>query len=454
MDILGSVPLLGPVLTTVLPFLITLSIIVAVHEYGHLLVGRLSGIRAEVFSVGFGKVLWSRVDRRGTRWQLAALPLGGYVKFLGDMDPASAGRADDSEIPVRDRPFAFHNASLWRRSLTVLAGPVANFLLSIVIFFGLAMTGDKASDEPVVAAISAESPQDVTGLMPGDRVLEVNGVATATFGEVLDRLARTNGTPAPVVVERDGATREIQVRYVSPPVVTSLVADGAAISNGIRPGDRFVAVAGQPVASARDVQLAIAALSPGEAAQFTVARGADRIDLTITPKLHETTDPASGEVQPVAFLGVGMQQMGIVPLMVPTTLSDAARFSVTRVWRIVADTVLYMKEMIFYGADTSQLSGPIGIAKHSADAASQGATSFLYFVAFVSTAIGLLNLFPIPVLDGGHLMFYLAEAIRGRPNSETVVRYGTMMGLSLLLLLMVYVTFNNDLGLGAWFNQL
>lgn len=454
MEILGSVPLLGPILTTVLPFLVTLSIVVAVHEYGHLLVGRLCGIRAEVFSIGFGKVLWSRTDRSGTRWQIAALPLGGYVKFLGDMDPASAGTADDSDIPTEDRPHAFHNAALWRRALTVLAGPIANFLLSAVIFFGLAFTGEKSSDEPVVAAITAESPQDVTGLQAGDRVLEVDGVVTATFADVLDQLARANGRPTPVLVERGDEMREVEVRYVSPPVVTSLVADGAAIGAGMRPGDRFVAVAGRPVTTARDVQLAIADLPPGEPVRFTVVRGGKEMDLTITPKLRENVHPETGELETIPFLGIGLQQTGIEPLMVPTTLGESLQFSVMRVWRIVADTVLYLKEMIFFGADTTQLSGPIGIAKHSADAASHGPLTFLHFVAFVSTAIGLLNLFPIPVLDGGHLMFYLAEAIRGRPNNETVVRYGTMAGLSLLLLLMFYVTFNNDLGLGAWLGQL
>lgn len=454
METLGGVPLLGPILTMVLPFLITLSIIVAVHEYGHLLIGRLCGIRAEVFSVGFGKVLWSYTDRRGTRWQIAALPLGGYVKFLGDMDPASAGRADDADIPPEDRPHAFHNAALWRRALTVLAGPVANFLLSAAIFFGLALTGEKSSDEPVVAAITAENPQDVTGLQAGDRVIEVDGVVTATFAEVMDQLARTNGRLVPVLVERGDAMREVQVHYVSPPVVTSLVADGAAIGAGVRPGDRFMAIAGQPVTTARDVQLAIADLPPGEPVRFTVLRDGEPMDLTITPKLRENVHPETGELETIPFLGIGLQQTGIAALTVPTTLGESVRFSVLRVWRIVADTVLYLKEMIFFGADTSQLSGPIGIAKHSANAASQGPLTFLQFVAFVSTAIGLLNLFPIPVLDGGHLMFYLAEAIRGRPNSETVVRYGTMMGLSLLLLLMVYVTFNNDLGLGAWFDQL
>jgi regulator of sigma E protease len=212
-------------------------------------------------------------------------------------------------------------------------------------------------------------------------------------------------------------------------------------------------VGGTPVASAREVQLAIAALPRGEPVDFRIRRDGEALDLTFTPKLRERIHPETGELEEIPFLGISMADTGIVPLMLPSTPGDAAEYAAVRVWRIIADTVLYIREMLFHGADTSQLSGPIGIAKHSADAASQGGLQFLFFVAFVSTAIGLLNLFPIPVLDGGHLVFYLAEAIRGKPNNETVVRYGTMAGLSLLLLLMVYVTFNNDLGLGAWLDQ-
>jgi regulator of sigma E protease len=437
----------------VLPFLVVLSIVVAVHELGHLLVGRWCGIRAEVFSIGFGKVIWSRTDRVGTRWQVAALPLGGYVKFLGDMDPASAGKANDADLAPGERKHAFHNAALWRRALTVLAGPVANFLLSLVIFFAVGLAGEKPSDAPVIAAIHPDRQEDVVGFQAGDRVLRVGGVETATFTEVIDALSRTNGAPTEVVVERGGQPVEIDARYASPPIVTGLTADGAAIGAGMRPNDHLLEIGGRPVNSAREVQLAIAELPRGEPVAFKIRRDGEVLNLTFTPKLRERVHPETGDLDEIPFLGIAMQDVGVEPIMVPSTVGDAAEYAVLRVWRIVADTVLYIKEMLLHGADTSQLSGPIGIAKHSADAASQGAMQFLFFVGFVSTAIGLLNLFPIPVLDGGHLVFYLAEAIRGKPNNEVVVRYGTMAGLSLLLLLMVYVTFNNDLGLGAWLGQ-
>jgi regulator of sigma E protease len=453
MELIGSIPLIGPIVVWVVPFLVVLSIVVAVHELGHLLVGRWCGIKAEVFSIGFGKVLWSRTDRLGTRWQVAALPIGGYVKFLGDMDPASAGKVDDHEIAPGDRRHAFHNAALWRRALTVVAGPVANFMLSLVIFFALGLAGEKPSDEPVIAVIHADRQEDVVGLQAGDRVLSVGGVETATFGDVIEALSRTNGAPTELVVERDGRPVEIEARYASPPIVTGLTADGAAIGAGVRPNDRLLEIGGSAVNSAREVQLAIAELPRDEPVTFTIRRDGEVIDLTFTPKLRERIHPETGELEEIPFLGIAMQDVGVEPIMLPSTVADAAEYAGLRVWRIVADTVLYIKEMLLHGADTSQLSGPIGIAKHSTDAASQGALQFLFFVGFVSTAIGLLNLFPIPVLDGGHLVFYLAEAIRGKPNNEIVVRYGTMVGLSLLLLLMVYVTFNNDLGLGAWLGQ-
>ena len=153
MELLNSIPLIGPILFWVLPFVIVLSIVVAIHELGHLMVGRWCGIKAEVYSIGFGKVLWSRKDKHGTVWQVALLPFGGFVKFLGDMDPASAGQVDDSEMDPAERKHAFHNAALWKRALTVLAGPVANFLLSIIIFFGIALYSGKASDEPVIAEL-------------------------------------------------------------------------------------------------------------------------------------------------------------------------------------------------------------------------------------------------------------------------------------------------------------
>lgn len=454
MDMLDSLPLVGSFLAEVLTFVVGLSIIVAVHELGHLMAGRWCGIKAEVFSVGFGKVLWSRTDRHGTRWQVAVLPLGGFVKFLGDMDPASAGRANDADIPPEQRRHAFHNAALWRRAVTVLAGPVANFILALALFFAIALNGSSASDEPVIADLTPEHAQDIAGLRPGDRVIEVDGAAVATFGDMVAALAASGGRPLPVLLEREGEERVEQVRYASPPLVTRVEIGGAAFDAGLLPGDRLVAVAGRPVTSSRDLQRMIRELRANEAVPFTLRRGESEVELPVAPRLVERPDPETGEMVAVPFLGIGMQDTGIQPLLVPATPGEAARFAGVRLWRIISDTVLYIKAVLFAGADTSQLAGPIGIAKVLSVAADRGVADFLNVIAFLSAAIGFFNLLPIPVLDGGHLMFYAAEAIRGRPNSETVVRYGTMAGLSLLLLLMVYVTFNNDLGLGAWLNQL
>src|SRR5690625_3907967 len=232
MDIFASVPLIGPFLGQVLTFLIGLSIIVAVHEFGHLMVGRWCGIRAEVFSIGFGKVLWSRHDRHGTKWQIAAIPLGGFVKFLGDMDPASAGKVAESELPPEARRHAFHNAGLLARTLTVLAGPVANFLMAIALFFAIAMTGHTASEEPVIAGINAEQAGEVTGLAAGDRVLQVGDTRVESFSELIAALSASGGEPVGVLVERDGRTVNDDARYASPPMASSSEIGGAGFESG------------------------------------------------------------------------------------------------------------------------------------------------------------------------------------------------------------------------------
>ena len=448
MELISGIPVLGPFVS----FVIVLSIVVAIHELGHLMVGRWCGIRAEVFSIGFGKVLWSRRDRHGTVWQVAMLPFGGFVKFLGDMDPASARQADDSELRPEDRAYAFHNAALWKRTLTVAAGPVANFLLSLIIFFGLALQSDKYSDLPVIGSIDADA-RGIVGFAEGDRILAVNGTETPDFPSAVRLLNEASGAPVEAVVERDGRRITTEVTYATPPLITDLSATGAAIAAGLRPGDIIVEINGSPIASSRELALRATSMSVDGPSAVRIDRDGELLDFEITARLVTRENPETGLVEPVPTLGVMLGEIGMHPPMEPTTLSDAANYAVGAVWRIVSDTVLYIHQMLFKGADTGALSGPIGIAKHSADAAKAGGLALLQFVAFVSTAIGLLNLFPIPVLDGGHLLFYLTEAIRGKPASETIVKFGTMAGLSLLLLLMVFVTFNNDLGLGDWLSQ-
>jgi regulator of sigma E protease len=204
MELLAQIPIIGGTLAVVLPFLLVLSIIVFVHEFGHYIVGRWCGIRAEVFSIGFGKTLWSRVDRRGTKWQVATLPLGGFVKFAGDMDPASAGRADDADMTPEQRAAAFHNARLLPRVLTVSAGPVANFLLTIVIFTLMALSFGLPSEEPVIGTIGLEASENV-GLEPGDRVLSIAGQEINSFETMLGILHKVDGHPQPAVVERNGS---------------------------------------------------------------------------------------------------------------------------------------------------------------------------------------------------------------------------------------------------------
>jgi len=455
MDILNAIPLIGPALAVLVPFIVVLSIVVAIHELGHLMVGRWCGIKAEVFSIGFGRKIWQRTDRHGTTWQVAILPLGGFVKFLGDMDPASAGKADDAEIPAKERHRAFHNAALWKRSLTVVAGPVANFLLSFLIFAILALQAGKWAEDPVIHSLGSLHSEEI-GFEVGDRVLRIGETEVETFADVTNALFLVNGEPTEVVVERDGERVAFTTEYRQPPTISGLEADGAAVGAGLRPGDIVRSIDGEKINSAREIQLLVADLPKGEEITFEIERPGEDGLLTyaFTPKIVERAHPETGEVQPMPFLGIRMTDTsGLAPETVPVGIGEAAVYGVEQVWRIIRDTLLFVNEMLFHGADTSQLAGPIGIAKHSANAAEAGWLELFQFVAFVSTAIGLFNLFPIPILDGGHLCFYAVEAVRRKPASDAIVKYSTMAGLSLLLLLMVFVTFNNDLGLGDWFVQ-
>ena len=453
MDLLTSIPLIGPILQWVLPFLIVLSVVVAIHELGHLMVGRWCGIKAEVYSIGFGKTIWSRTDRHGTTWQVAALPLGGFVKFLGDMDPASAGRASEEEIPPEDRHRAFHNAALWKRALTVAAGPVANFLLSIILIFFLALHVGHPSPDPVIADLGDYETVN-SDFKVGDRILEVDGQEIRYFGEALSLLLDSAGKPVEVLVERDGQVVTLDTRYTVPARIESLVPDGAALVAGLIPGDIVTKINGIPIRSTRDLQITTANLPHNEEIAFEILRGDETKEIRFTPQLREREHPETGEMQPLPFLGVRLAVLsGIMPEMQGISYTTALETAVDRVWQIVADTMLFVHRILFEGAGTKQLSGPVGIAKHSTDAAHKGVAEFVFFIAFVSTAIGLFNLFPIPVLDGGHLFFYLIELVRGRPTNATIVRYSSFAGLSLLLLLMVFVTFNNDLGLGDLLSQ-
>lgn len=441
MDALASIPLIGGPIATILPFVVVLGIVVFVHEYGHYIVARWCGIRSEVFSIGFGPVLWSRRDRRGTLWQIAALPLGGYVKFVGDADGSS--RADQTHldsIPPEERAASFHGASVGRRMLTVLAGPFFNFLLTIALFAGLAMWQGVPTERPTVGEI-APLPGVTQPLVPGDVLVSVNGKAANDFGDIF---VAAQEMPAPGLmafrVERAGETLDLEAPYALPPLVQGVEPLSPASRAGLKPGDLILEANGKPLASfdaLREVVLA----SGGQTIPLMVWRDGVRVVLDITPQERDTEDGAGGFERRV-MIGVAG-----APLYMPATETPmpwtAVAYGAERMVTIVVQSLNGIKSIITGAIGADNLQGPLGIAQISGETAAQGFVSFIALIAVISTAIGLLNLFPIPVLDGGHFVAFLVEAVRGRPPSPAVMQIAMSIGLGLILLLMVFATYND-----------
>ncbi|MEM8820918.1 MAG: RIP metalloprotease RseP [Pseudomonadota bacterium] len=447
MEFLSAIPIVGEPLAIIIPFLVVLGVVVFVHEYGHYIVGRWCGIRAEVVSIGFGPRLFGWRDKRGTEWQVAALPLGGYVRFVGDMDPASAGRIEDSHLSVADQRQAFHNAKLWARTLTVAAGPVFNFALSFVLFFALAFSVGRESADPVIGTVQEDAPETVE-FMPGDRVLSIDGAPVETFTDIRRTIQAANGAPVDALVLRDGDEITVSVAYHMAAQVETVAPGYPASRSGMLPGDEIVSVNGAPVGSFRDIQLATADLPIDELITIVAEREGETITFEIEPAAVERPHPVTGDrvVQPT--LGITARGIrGIEPTTEPPSVGEAFTTGYTNVWRITTNTVTYLGDLIFAKADPSQLGGPIRIAQVSGERAERGLNEFVHLIAFLSTSIGLLNLFPIPILDGGHLMFYAAEAVRGRPVGSAAIKYGSLIGLSLVLMLMVFATYNDILRL-------
>ncbi|TYO85001.1 RIP metalloprotease RseP [Oceanicella actignis] len=441
MDAIAQIPLLGPLLTTVIPFLIVLGIVVFVHEYGHYIVGRWCGIHAEVFSIGFGKELFAWVDRRGTRWRVAALPLGGYVRFLGDSDPASA-RPDNPALAAmsdEDRRRAFPAAPLWKRAATVAAGPVFNFLLSIVIFAGMALTLGVGDERPVIGQ-TFEVPGHPTALRPGDEVLAVDGRPATDFSELLE--LASEGERHRLLVRRDGATIELETGPLLPPAVGGVASGGPADKAGIAPGDVIRAVNGVPARSFADLQKAVREATPP--LTLTIEREGRVFDVALEPQLTPTPTADGIEMRPL--IGVTA-----APLVAPMTRTpgplEALAFGATRTWSVIDGSLRYVAAIIGGEADSSSLGGPIRIASMSGEAAEAGLASFLGMIGMISASIGLINLFPIPALDGGHLLFYAIEAVRGRPLSDRLAEAATGIGIALVILLMIFVTYNDLAGM-------
>ena len=446
MDIVGLLPQFGGLIWTLVAFVVALSVIVAIHEYGHYIVGRWCGIQADVFSLGFGPVLWSGMDKRGTKWQVAALPFGGYVKFAGDANAAS-GKDEEAMAAVADDPeklrHTMHGAPLWARALTVAAGPFFNFAMSIAVFFAVALSVGVARDPLTIGEVEPH-PIGALQLQAGDEVKGLNGTALPS-DDATAYAAVIAGLPSQAVISydvvRDGEELSVDGPFIFPPLVKQVMPQSAAYGAGLRAGDVITAVDGTEIFAFRELKSAVEA-SDGASLALTVWRAGETLEFNMTPKV---TDEPQDDGTFVRNLRIGIVGGMAFEAATDTPGVGAALVSgVENTWRIIKGSIAGLKQMIIGNISTCNLSGPVGIAQTSGAMASQGAQSFIYFIAVLSTAVGLLNLFPIPALDGGHLVFYAYEAVTGNPPSDKALRVLMTVGLVMVLSLMAFAL-GNDL---------
>lgn len=369
-DLIGNAWAAG---TYVVPFLFVLTVVIFFHELGHFLVARWTGVKVQAFSIGFGPELIGFDDRHGTRWRLAAVPLGGYVRFAGDENAASVPDRDALRtMTAQERRESFFFAPLPARVAIVAAGPIANFLLAIVIF----------------------------------------AIAFMAWG-----------------------------RQTTDAVVDRVMPESAAAAAGFQSGDLVVAIDGKKISSFSDMQRVVE-VSAEKTLKVTVERSGARVDLTATPNLREVTDIFGNKLR--------IGQLGVERSTKPESLRmerfgpiDALGQGVAETWFVVERTVGFLGGLFTGRESLDQVSGPIGIGKMSGDVAKLGFGPLIKFAALLSVSIGFLNLLPIPLLDGGHLLFYACEAVRGRPLSARTQEIGMRIGLAFILVLMVLATKND-----------
>lgn len=435
------IPAFGNVAFTVVAFIVALSIIVAIHEYGHYIVGRWSGIHAEVFSIGFGPTLLSKADKHGTRWQIAALPFGGYVKFKGDADAASGkdGTAIDSMDPA-ERRSSMHGAPLWARAATVAAGPIFNFILSILIFSLILFFTGRAVDEPIIGEQPA-LPSDIAQLEPGDLILALEGEPVAAYTDLF--VIASDLEPAPTAVytvERDGREIEVDAAFPLIPLVQSVTPQSAAMAAGMEEGDLIRTVDGAPINAFRQLRQAVEA-AEGAPLSLSVWRAGETIEMTLSPRWTDLPLPEGG-FEGRWLIGV-TGGYSFEPVREGVGVGASLWYGVEQTGTIIRASLSGMWHMITGAISSCNLQGPIGIAETSGAAASQGVDNFIWFIAVLSTAVGLMNLFPIPVLDGGHLLFHAYEGVTGKPPSDKALKTFMMVGLTMLLSLMLFAVFND-----------
>lgn len=433
-------PYFGNASFTVIAFIVALLVIVAIHEFGHYIVGRWCGIGADVFSLGFGPVLWSRVDKRGTRWQIAAYPLGGYVKFKGDANAASVGGSDQVEgVSARETMLG---APVWARALTVAAGPIANFILAIIVFTVLSLVAGKAVDPLTLRSVRDMPPIYELELQAGDQILAVEDMdarSIAAFGVAMKSVPFQPSVDYTII--RGGVDMVVKGPYPETTFAAGVNFDGAAAEAGVQEGDFVIAVDGEEIFAFSQLIEKITA-SEGKAVTLTIWRSGEVLTLDMTPR--STDMPlADGSFETRYLIGISG---GIFfdPETQSAGLGEAIGNAFSSLWYILKISLSGMWHMITGAISSCNLSSPVGIAQASGAMASSGLLDYVSFIGYLSAAIGLLNLLPIPILDGGHLVFHAYEAATGKKPSDKVLRVLIAAGLSIILTMML-IGLANDL---------
>lgn len=439
MDLTSILPALGGTAWTIVFFVIALSVIVAIHEYGHYIIGRLCGIHAEVFSVGFGKVIFAREDRHGTVWQIAALPFGGYVKFLGDANAASVGGTDQvADVNPRNTMLG---APLWARAATVAAGPIFNFIFAAFIFAGYMMWEGETTD-PLTYGGSPDLPAGyVSELQLGDEIVAIDGFTIDEPDLVMRNSDLLTIKPAMEwTVRRDGEEIVVSAPYPILPLVSGVQPRSAADDAGVRIGDFVTHVNGEQIHALQDI-IRIKGETDNAPMELTILRDGETFTSIMTPRRVDLPLPDGG-FETKYLIGLA-SEIYFTPEVQPVGVFEALWSGTVETWWRITTSLSGLWNIITGGISSCNLSGPVGIAQTSGSMAQQGADSFVLFIGILSVAVGLLNLLPIPVLDGGHLVFHAYEAVMRRKPSDGALRVLMSFGLAIILSVMVFGLLND-----------
>ena len=447
---------------TVFYFFISLGVLVTIHEFGHFWVARRCGVRVEQFSIGFGAPLVTWTDKLGTEFRLAVLPLGGFVKMLDE-------RTDS--VSEKDKAFAFTSKTPWQRMAIILAGPVANFLLAVVIFWFIFLGGERGL-APVVGSVKVDSIADQAGFESGMEIVEISGVQTNSWGsvsrELFNYIGRSEDIPFVVTYPDSTIRYEIPVRVnawledeedpgtlnalgLSPVIELEFLSiygvekKSAAEEAGLRTDDKLITLNGELINSLESFVDDVSS-SAGESLILGVERSfdggnAEQLTISVTPKM------GLRDGDEVGLLGVQLSSSSKYPEALVREIEYSALSAIPRaVQETVSTSIFVVKsigKLVVGDLSSKNLSGPITIAKVAGDSARAGADNFVRFVAILSIMLGVMNLLPVPVLDGGHILFILIELAKGSPVSERIQLVGYKAGFAMLIGLMVFATFND-----------